>query len=300
MKSKIMRGLLMVCALFVISNTFAQDKISPYYKIGDIKGSISTVSATVVSALQSKDFTIYGKYHPAANADYYVIAFSWKDLYNVAINIKDRGLLGAMLKVSLIHKDGSVEVSLLNPDYMFNAYYRENYSSYSSKLNIITDDVKTALKSVGTDFTAFGGQKSASDLHKYHYMMGMPYFTDPVELATFNSFNEGLEIIKKNLQNKVGNTAKVYTLTFPKQEVAVFGIALNDKNTGEAHFLPIIGEKHIACMPYEIILEGSKATMLHGRYRIALYWPELTMGTFTKIMSTPGDVENAFKKVVGK
>jgi hypothetical protein len=29
-----------------------------------------------------------------------------------------------------------------------------------------------------------------------------------------------------------------------------------------------------------------------------LHWPELTMGTFTKIMSSPGDVEDAMKALM--
>ena len=53
-------------------------------------------------------------------------------------------------------------------------------------------------------------------------------------------------------------------------------------------------------MPYEIILQGKEVTMLAGKYRIALYWPELTMGTFMKIMSTPGDIEDAFSSVTEK
>jgi len=39
-------------------------------------------------------------------------------------------------------------------------------------------------------------------------------------------------------------------------------------------------------------------TMLHGRFRFALHWPELKMKTFTKIMSSPGDVEDAMKTLV--
>jgi hypothetical protein len=68
-----------------------------------------------------------------------------------------------------------------------------------------------------------------------------------------------------------------------------------NEEEGEKHFLPIIGEDHLAAMPYEIIIQGKEATMLHGRYRIALHWPDLTMGTFTKIMSTPGDVKKVMK-----
>jgi hypothetical protein len=32
--------------------------------------------------------------------------------------------------------------------------------------------------------------------------------------------------------------------------------------------------------------------MLHGKYRFAIHWPELTMSQFMKISSTPGDVED--------
>ncbi|MBL6963371.1 MAG: hypothetical protein ISR55_06085 [Bacteroidetes bacterium] len=300
MNSKTIKAILFTLVIIYTGQAYAQNKLSPYYLVGNQKGTISTVSDQVEKALQSQDFTIYGKYNPGGNPHFYVIAFSRKDLYNIAINIKDGGLLGAILKASLIEKNGMVEVSLLNPDYLFHAYFRDKITAYESKLKVVTRDVKTALKSIGSDFTPFGGTKSTTDLHHYHYMVGMPYFTDPVELATFKSFDEGLSIIKANLQKNAGNTEKVYSLTFPNQQIAVFGIALNDKNKGEAHFLPIIGEKHIAAMPYEIILQRNKATMLHGRYRFALHWPELTMGTFTKIMSTPGDVEDAFKKVVGK
>jgi hypothetical protein len=37
--------------------------------------------------------------------------------------------------------------------------------------------------------------------------------------------------------------------------------------------------------------------MLPGKYRLALHWPELTMGTFIKIMGTPGDIEDTLEAV---
>ena len=68
---------------------------------------------------------------------------------------------------------------------------------------------------------------------------------------------------------------------------------LRDKEEGESHFLPKIGVEHAAAMPYEIILQKNTATMLHGKYRVALHWPDSSMGTFMKIMSKPGDIEDA-------
>ena len=87
----------------------------------------------------------------------------------------------------------------------------------------------------------------------------------------------------------------VYELNFEGKDIAVFGIGLLDKEEGEAHFLLIIGADNIAAMPYEIILQGKEATMLHGKYRIALHWPELSMGQFMKISSTPGDIEDTLE-----
>ena len=89
----------------------------------------------------------------------------------------------------------------------------------------------------------------------------------------------------------------MYKLVYPEQKVAVFGVGLMSAEDGEAHFLPKIGEAHVAALPYEIILQGTEATMLHGKYRIALHWPDLTMGTFMKIMSTPKDIENALEAI---
>ena len=142
-----------------------------------------------------------------------------------------------------------------------------------------------------------GYQISRKDLIKYHYMVGMPHFDDPVKLAEFDSFKQGLTTIRKNLSAK-SNTKKVYEIVDEQNDIAVFGVGLPDKEEGEAHFLPIIGVSHMAAMPYEIILQNKKATMLHGRYRFALHWPELTMRTFTKIMSSPGDVEDAMKALM--
>lgn len=62
------------------------------------------------------------------------------------------------------------------------------------------------MRNVGTDFTPFGGGEEADDLKDYHYMMMMPYFTDPKELNEFDSFKEGLSVIRKNLAAKKGNT----------------------------------------------------------------------------------------------
>lgn len=277
-------------------NAFAQD-LSPYIKIGETTDTMQQTFDSVIAALKENSFTVIGGYNPSGKRSLQVIAFTRTDLKNAVINVADRGALAAIFKVGLVKKDGKVTISYTNPEYILRAYLRENYNSNQTLYNKFSADLKTTFASLGSDFTPFGGSVEASKLKKYHYKVMMPYFTDPVLLIEFSSFDEGLETILNNLKNGKGNTKQVYKLVFKSKKTAIFGVGLESKEDGESHFLPKIGESHAAAMPYEIILQGTKATMLHGKYRIALHWPELTMGTFMKIMSTPGDIEDTLKEV---
>ena len=277
-------------------NAFGQE-ISPYIKIGESKESIQQVSDQVIAELKNNSFTILGVYSPSNKSSLKVIAFTRSDLSNTVIKVVDRGALAAIFKVGLIEKNGIVTVSYTNPEYIFRAYLMDNYNTFKSTFQKFDSDLKSTFANIGNEFESFGGVVEADNLKNYHYKIMMPYFTDPVELAEYSSFEEGLKTIENNLKNKKGNTVQVYRLVFKSQKIAVFGVGLKDKEEGESHFLPIIGEDHVAALPYEIILQGKEATMLHGKYRIALHWPDLTMGTFMKIMSTPGDIEDTFEEL---
>ncbi len=271
--------------------------LAPYIKVGETGESIQAVSDKVENALRADGFKVLGRYNPENSKSLKVIAFTRDDLKNTAVRVADRGALGAVMKIGLVAKDGRVTVSYTNPDYLLRAYLREDYSRYKNELGKVASDLKTALAAVGNDFTPFGGTVEAEKLKKYHYKIMMPYFTDPVTLGQYASFEEGLRVIGDNLRAKTGNTVEVYQLVYPDKKVAVFGVGLMSPEDGEAHFLPKIGEDHVAALPYEIILQNKEATMLHGKYRIALHWPDLSMGTFMRIMSTPGDIEDTLERV---
>jgi len=283
--------------LSFVNSTSAEDKIAPYLKVGELNVSMDEAVQQVKDALTSKGFDVIGEYHPETKAGLYVVAYTRDDLQKITLRVKDRGALASVLKVGFVKKNGKIVVSMLNPPYLFYAYLMDNTDKYLGELTAVSNDAKAALRQVGTEFVPFGGGEEPDDLKEYHYMMMMPYFTDPVDLNEFDSFDKGLAVIRKNLEAKKGNTMKVYELVFPNKQIAVFGIALLDPDEGEGHFLPIIGEDNIAAMPYEIILQGKEASMLHGKYRFALLWPELTMGQFMKISSTPGDVEDVMEEL---
>lgn len=291
-----------LCALaFVIANFNAKSQdLSPFVKVGEPTASIEDITKDVINKLNENSFSVLGTYNPSGNSSLGVIAFTRSDLKNTVIKVKDRGALGAVMKVGLVKKGKKVVITYTNPDYLLRAYMQNNYSLYAGVFTKFSEDLKVVFSSFGNEFSPYGGSVPADELAEYHYKIMMPYFTDPIELNEYASFEEGLEIISKNLNAKIGNTVKVYSLVYKNQKVAVFGVGLRSRDDGESHFLPIIGEDHVAALPYEIILQGNKATMLHGKYRIALHWPELTMGTFMKIMSTPGDIEETLEALCEK
>jgi hypothetical protein len=271
--------------------------ISPYIKVTETSDSMQQSYDKVIAALKSNSFTVLGAYNPSGKSTLKVIAFTKSSLKNTVVKVKDRGALAAVYKIGLQKKNGKVHISYTNPDYVLRAYLRGNYSKYKTVFDTFSKDIKVALSGIGSDFTPFGGEVAASDLKDYHFTVMMPYFTDPVTLNTFSSFEEGVRVIQENLKAKKGKTKQVYKLIYKTKQVAVFGVGLQNTSKGEAKFLPIIGEDNLAALPYEIILQGTKATMLHGKYRLALYWPELSMGSFMKIRNTPGDIEDALEMV---
>ena len=291
MKKLILSGITIIILSF---NSIGQD-VAPYIKVGESNETIQQVSDKIINILKDNSFTVLGTYNPANKNNLHLIAFTREDLKNTVVKVSDRGALAAAFKIGLVQKNGKVNISYTNPDYILRAYLRDNYITFKSTFEKFSADLKTMLSAIGTEFKPFGGFIKADKLKKYHYKIMMPYFSDPVTLNEFSSFEEGLKIIENNLNAKKGNTLQVYKLVYTNDKVAVFGVGLQSAEDGESYFLPKIGEDHVAALPYEIILQGKKATMLHGKYRIALHWPELTMGTFMKIMSTPGDIEDTLE-----
>ena len=288
-------ALITLLASLIWSASYANGEIPAYYKIAGFEGDMESAIQSVNDALTTNGFIVLGDYSPAGRSDFHVLAFTNDKLQEVTLKVEDRGALASVLKIGFIKEGGRIDISIVNPEYIFYAYLREDADTYNEELNEISEQIKEALSSIGSDWTAFGGTKTAKDLKKYRYMFGMPYFDDPVELGEFGSFDKAVSTIKGNLEEGKGNTISVYEVVLEDENVAIFGVGLLNEEDGEAHFLPIIGPAHIAAMPYEIIVQGTEATMLHGRFRFALHWPELTMGTFTKIMSTPGYVKDTMK-----
>lgn len=286
--------LLLTTFYFFHINTLAQEQ-SAYFLVGKTSDSMETVVKKTKDALSFSGFKVIGEYHPANSNDLAVVCYTSTELENVALGFEDRGSLAATLKIGFKKEEDQIRISMINPMYLFYAYFTDKVDKQEDALKEISENAIKAMSGIGSEFTPFGGTLGKKKLQKYHYKVMMPYFKDAEKLNTFDSFEEGLKVIQNNLLQGKGDTEKVYELVYSDKKVAVFGVGLRNIEKGESKFLPIVGTDHLAAMPYELILQGNTATILPGKYRIALHWPELTMGTFMKIMSTPGDIKDTMK-----
>lgn len=290
------KAVILSALLFAVIHLSA---ISPYLLLGNLDENLDMVEIQIKEHLSENGFQVIGTYSPMNKSGHRVIVFTSSELKAMCEKSQDLGLLAGALKVAIrMHKE-KAQVTMLNPEYLFYAYLRTKMDDpgYEKAMLDISEKAIKALRYSGAAPQPFGGEVSKKDLKKYKYMMGMPKFDDAVILNEFESQQEALQVIRKNLSAKKGNTKKVFELSNPDGSSVVFGVGLLDPEKGEGHFLPIIGKKHIAAMPYELIVEDGVVSMLHGRFRFASHWPELTMGTFTKIMSSPGDVEDFMEAI---
>jgi hypothetical protein len=275
---------------------FADGGLVAFYKLGTHKGSIDEVKIKIENALKADSFEVIGSYHPAKDNNLLVITYTRQDLIDLTLKTGGRGVMAAVMRIGLIQKGNKVEVSLLNPEYLFYAYLRDDVKKHEIELNQISLDIKIALFKISSEFTPFiTSSLTERELKEFRFLVRNPSFDDAIELIQFSSFENGVETIRKNLQARKDGAFKVYELVFKEREIAVFGIGLQDIRTGEANFLEKLGKSHLAALPYELVLIGNSATILHGKYRFPLYWSDLSMTEYRKIYKTPRDIEETMK-----
>lgn len=277
--------------------------LKPYILGASSSESVANLKTVVSKALSSNGLKVVGSYMPASDKNRLIIVVSHNQLEKAVQKIGGLTGFAATLRVGITREGSVTNVSYTNPEYWGNAYFRDDFTKVKANYSIVSKAFDTALKSInGYKGTSFGSKDGVEteDLREYQYMFGMPYFDDTEELKAFDSYALAVTKIDDNLKKGVANVKLVYKINIPNKDLTVYGIALSGED-GENSFLPKIDistPQHTAFLPYEILVMGDEVHILHGRYRIAVSFPDLTMGTFTKIMSTPGDIEDMLAKVV--
>lgn len=268
--------------------------VSPYIsgnKVGG--GSVKVVMSEVEKALKAEGFEVVGEYLPAGLPQYGSVVVTDKGILDAIRAMGGATIVGAGIRIG-VKEDGTV--SYENPDYWFRAYFRKQFKSAEPAVQAVQAKLAKALGAG----KPFGGDVSAEDLPGYHYMIGMEKFdSDKNELKAYGSFAEALQTIRANLSKGVNTTVRVYEIDMPDKKLAVFGVAMNDPKTGDGWWVKKIGPANIAALPWEIYVVNNKAYALYGRYRTALAWPNLGMGTFMGISDHPDQTLETLTGVAG-
>lgn len=298
-----MKTLLTFLTAFTFLINAEAQTLKPYILGASSSKSVAELSPEVSKALADHQLKVVGSYVPASDNNRMVLVVTHPSLEKAVSQIGGLTGFATTLRVGITHEGSVTNVSYTNPIYWGNAYFQDDFSKVKANYDAVDGAFTAAMKSLeGYKGTPFGSKKGidADDLHDYHYMMAMPYFDDTETIGEFGSYAEAVAKIDANLKKGVPNAKLVYKVEIPGKELALYGIGLSGEN-GESKFMAkidISSPMHTAFLPYEILVMGKEVHMLHGRYRIALSFPDLTMGTFTKIMSTPGDIEDMMTAVV--
>ncbi len=291
-----------ILASLLFAGSLAAQTYQPYTLGAESAKSLNETATLVKDKLTAGGFKVLGSYTPAGDKDRQVIVVTSNDLLGAVKSVGGLTGFAAALRVALTVEDGKVLISYTTPEYWGNAYFRDDFDAVKGHYSRFSSRLKKAISACGkTVGTGFGSEEGveADDLRDYQYMVMMPEFDDTNELKSFGSYAEAVKTIDTRLAKGVKNVSLVYAIEIPGKELKLYGVGLSGPD-GEASFLPTIDiakPKHTAFLPYEFLVMGNEVHMLHGRYRIALSFPDLSMGTFSKIMSTPGDIEELLESI---
>ncbi len=289
MQKTIFRFVLLLAVLLLSVSAIAEEMYRPFVLGSSGAGSVKEAAAKAKSDLEGKGFEIVGEYAPYAGA--YVLAVT-NDSLKKGAAMSEFGGYGVVQRVSITEVDGKIQVSYTNPEWMANMY----------RMSIDLADVSVALASALGKVEDFGVEsaRNGASLKKYHYMMMMPYFDDQIKLEDFDSHQAALSAVDAGLAKGKAGVSKVFRVAVPGKDEVLYGVAISQGDGGDKKVMEITDTnplRHTAHLPYEMLVSGDTVYMLHGKFRIAQSFPDLSMGTFMRISGAPDGIEAVLKEV---
>lgn len=269
--------------------------IAPYIQGNPVAGgTVQAVASAVETKLKGNGFKVVGKYFPKDLAGYGVVIVTDGDMLGEVGSAGGHAVLGAAIRVG-VKADGSVAYT--NPDYWYRAYFRKAFDKKEAAVKALQTRLQDALGAG----KGMGGDETAASLSNYRYMIGMERLDSyKNKLAEYGSFNEAVKTVRENLAKGAGKTTKVYEIIMPDRKMAVFGVAMNDGANSDGEWLKKIDmQESIAGLPYEVYVVDKEVGSPHGRYRIALAFPDVGMGQFMRISSLPNVIIETMSAVAG-
>jgi hypothetical protein len=255
---------------------------------------VQAVATAVEGKLKSGGFKVVGKYFPKNLAGYGVVIATDDAMLDEIGSVGGYAVMGAAVRVG-VKADGSVAYT--NPDYWYRAYFRKDFEKREEAVKALQGRLEKALGAG----KGLGGDEAPSNLTHYRYMIGMERLDSyKNKLAEYGSFAEALKAVRENLAKGAGKTAKVYEVVLPDRKLAVFGVAMNGSGNSDGEWISKIDmQNNITGLPYEVYVINNEVGAPHGRFRIALAFPDVGMGQFMRISSLPNTIIETMSAVAG-
>jgi hypothetical protein len=269
--------------------------ISPYIQGESVAGgNVQSVATAVEGKLKKGGFKVVGKYFPKGLTGFGVVIATDDEMLDAVGSVGGEAVLGSAIRVG-VKADGSIAYT--NPDYWYRAYFRKSFAKKEDAVKALQGRLQEALGAGKGQ----GGDESASSLSNYRYMVGMERLdSSKNELNGFGSYAEALKAVRENLAKGVGKTSKIYEVVLSDRKLAVFGVAMNDGENSDGEWIKRIDmQNNVAGLPYEIYIVDKQVGAPHGRFRIALAFPDVGMGQFMRISSLPNVIMETMGGVAG-
>jgi hypothetical protein len=269
--------------------------ISPYIQGDSVAGGSVQAAATAVEAkLKGGGFKVIGKYFPKDLTGYGVVIATDDAMLGEVGSVGGNAVLGAAIRVG-VKANGSVAYT--NPDYWYRAYFRKAFDKKEAAVKALQERLQGALGAGKGQ----GGDEKPGSLTNYRYMIGMERLDSPKnKLAEYDSFAGAVKTVRENLAKGTGKTTKIYEVVMPDRKIAVFGVAMNEGANKDGEWIKKIDmQDNIAGLPYEIYVVDKMVSSAHGRFRIALAFPDVGMGQFMRISSLPNAIIETMSAVAG-
>ena len=81
-----------------------------------------------------------------------MVCYTHANLEKLALSFPDRGVLATTIKIGLKKEDKSVHASMINPIYLFYAYFVKGLEKQENAFIKISENTSAAMKKLGSDF----------------------------------------------------------------------------------------------------------------------------------------------------
>jgi len=189
---------------------------------------------------------------------------------------ENRGFASS-LRVTVDKKNKLVSIS--NPIYLMKAFMQDEYNQELAQKTLVSLRENFSDLKNSTEVIKF------RVLERFQFMEGMPKYNDMITIKKAKNAT----LLKKAKKSK----KVVYQIQLANGST-VIGVKLGKRTT---KFVKKTGYQNAGLLPYPVLIENGKASIMDPKYYIAVMYPMLKMSQFMTISTVPGAINKDIDRI---